>query len=75
MAAIGGIEAFKDGIVATQAGSFPGKIVCFPHINMPLTGLPELAEAKPNVAAKLGPTGEWTIEAERELLKEAKHNA
>jgi len=34
-----------------------------------------LAEAKPNVAAKLGPTGEWTIEAERELLKEAKHNA
>lgn len=75
VAAIGGIEAFKDGIVATQAGSFPGKIVCFPHINMPLTGLPELAEAKPNVAAKLGPTGEWTIEAERELLKEAKHNA
>jgi threonine dehydrogenase-like Zn-dependent dehydrogenase len=74
VAAVGGIEAFKDGIVATQEGSYPGKIVCYPHISMPLTGLPELEASKPAVAGKLGPTGEWTVEAERELLKEADQN-
>jgi len=69
VAAVGGIEGFKDGIVATQAGTFPGKIVCYPHVNLPLTGLPELAQRAPAVAAKLGPQGEWTVEAEAELLK------
>jgi threonine dehydrogenase-like Zn-dependent dehydrogenase/ribulose-5-phosphate 4-epimerase/fuculose-1-phosphate aldolase len=68
VAAVGGIEAFREGIEATQSGRFPGKIVCYPRIHMVLTGLPELAERVPNVAAQLGPTGEWTVAAERELL-------
>ena len=69
VAAVGGIEAFREGIEATQSGRYPGKIVCYPRIHMALAGLPELAERAPNVAAKLGSSGEWTVAAERELLR------
>jgi hypothetical protein len=49
---------------------FPGKVVIFPQIkNLPLTPLPELKEKLPTVYAKLKDGQEWTVEAERELLR------
>lgn len=70
VAAVGGIEAVRDGIAATETGKYPGKIVVYPHARLALTGLDELANRAPAVAKKLGPAGEWTVEAEAELLRE-----
>lgn len=73
LAAIGGMNAFRDGLEAVKNSRFPGKTVIFPHIeDLPLTGLADLASVRPNVAAKLRDGQFWTEEAEEELLKEAK---
>lgn len=70
MAAIGGIEAGRDGIQAVLEGTFAGKVVIFPQVEgVPLTGLDKLAENVPEVAAALGEQGEWTVEAERALIE------
>ena len=70
VAAIGGIEAAKDGIEAMMDGRFPGKIVIFPQINgLPLLGLDELEEQLPAVAQHLGPNAAWTAAAEKALLE------
>jgi hypothetical protein len=72
LAAIGGLEAFRDGLDAVKGGRFPGKTVIFPHIeNLPLTAVPDLQTVRPNVYAKLKDGQFWTHEAEAELLKEA----
>ncbi len=71
LAAIGGLNAFRDGLSAVKAGAFPGKTVIFPHIeDLPLTSLDELKDRLPNVYAKLQDGKFWTKEAEEELLKE-----
>jgi threonine dehydrogenase-like Zn-dependent dehydrogenase len=73
LAAIGGLNAFRDGLEAVQGGKFPGKTVIFPQIeDLPLTPLSELANVRPNVAAKLKDGKFWTNEAEEELLSEVK---
>lgn len=70
VAAIGGIEAVKEGLQAVSDSALPGKIVIYPHIEgLPLTPLPELHERMPEVAAHLGPDYTWTREAEKELLE------
>ncbi|RMH73214.1 MAG: alcohol dehydrogenase [Actinomyces sp.] len=70
VAAIGGIEAGRDGVQAMLEGRFAGKIVIFPQVTgVPLLGLDELPDALPDVAAALGPRGEWTREAERVLIE------
>ncbi len=70
LAAIGGIEAGRDGIQAVLEGRFAGKVVIFPQVSgVPLTGLDEIGEQFPDVAAALGDRGEWTIEAERVLIE------
>jgi threonine dehydrogenase-like Zn-dependent dehydrogenase len=72
LAAVGGLEAFRDGLEAVKAGRFPGKTVIYPHVrDLPLTALPELKEVRPNVYAKLRDGKFWTDEAEEELLREA----
>ena len=44
VAAIGGLEAFRDGLEAVKNGRFPGKTVIFPQVaGLPLTALSELA--------------------------------
>ncbi len=74
LAAIGGLEAFRDGLDAVKGGRFPGKTVIFPQIeNLPLTAIPDLQTVRPNVYAKLKNGQFWTQEAEAELLKEAVH--
>lgn len=70
LAAIGGIEAGRDGVQAMLDGRFAGKIVIFPQVSgMPLLGLDELADKYPDIGSALGPQGQWTSEAERRLLE------
>lgn len=70
LAAVGGIEAGRDGVQAMLEGRFAGKIVIFPQVaGMPLLGLDELAETYPEIGGALGPQGQWTSHAERRLLE------
>jgi hypothetical protein len=69
LAAVGGIEAVPDALQALMDGRFPGKIVIFPELrDLPLTPLPELARAQPDVGRALDNDGSWTIEAEAALF-------
>ncbi|MFO7684411.1 MAG: alcohol dehydrogenase catalytic domain-containing protein [Chloroflexota bacterium] len=70
VAAIGGMNAAKDGIKAMMDGRYPGKIVIFPQIpDLPLMGLDELGEKLPEVAAQMGEGDVWTNEAEAVLIE------
>ena len=67
--AVGGMRAAKDGLQALVDGTYSGKVLIFPQIHdLPLTGLDELADALPDVGAKLGPGGTWNDEVERALF-------
>jgi threonine dehydrogenase-like Zn-dependent dehydrogenase len=69
LAAVGGIEAARDGLQAMIDGRFPGKIVIFPQLTgLPLTSLEDLAADHPELAASLGEGGTWTREAEAILF-------
>lgn len=69
VAAIGSLEAAKDGLKALKEAVFPGKVVIFPNIKpLPLTALPDLKKVLPGVAAKLKNGREWTTECERALI-------
>jgi threonine dehydrogenase-like Zn-dependent dehydrogenase len=70
VAAIGGIQTAPEAIQSVVEGRYPGKVVVFPQIeNLPLMGLAELPERLPEVAAKLGPGGMWSNEAEEALIE------
>ena len=70
VAAIGGLETAAEAIESVIEGKYPGKVVIFPQIhNLPLTGLKELKERLPEVAAKLGEDLMWTNEAEEVLIE------
>ncbi len=70
VAAIGGLEAARDGIQAMMSGAFAGKIVIFPQLSgLPLIGLDELHGQFPSIAEKLGENNTWTVEAEKELIE------
>jgi threonine dehydrogenase-like Zn-dependent dehydrogenase len=70
VAAIGSLDAAKDGLQALKDATYPGKVVIFPQIkNFPLTSLPDLKEKLPTVYAKLKNGREWTVEAEEEFLE------
>jgi D-arabinose 1-dehydrogenase-like Zn-dependent alcohol dehydrogenase len=70
VAAIGSLEAARDGLEALQNAVYPGKVVIFPNVKpMPVTALPELEESMPTVYAKLKDGRGWTVEAENEFLR------
>jgi hypothetical protein len=70
VAAIGSLNAARDGLQALKDATFPGKVVIYPTIkDMPLTPLPEFKEKFPTVYAKLANGREWTNEAEEEFLR------
>ena len=70
VAAIGSLDAAKDGLNAVLDTSFPGKVVIFPQIkDLPLTALSDLKEKMPSVYALLKDGREWTVEAENEFLR------
>jgi threonine dehydrogenase-like Zn-dependent dehydrogenase len=70
VAAIGGLETAAEAIHSVMESRYPGKVVIFPQLhNLPLTGLKELTERLPEVAAKLGDDLMWTNEAEEALIE------
>ncbi len=70
VAAIGSLNAARDGLISVRDTTFPGKVVIFPQIkDMPLTPLAELKDKLPTVYAKLKDGREWTVEAEEEFLR------
>ncbi|MCS6845271.1 MAG: zinc-binding dehydrogenase [Caldilineales bacterium] len=80
VAAVGGMKAAREALAALIEGRYPGKIVIFPHLfDLPLMSLEEVAARWPEVAARLGPGGVWTNEAEAALfeavLREASEGA
>ncbi len=69
VAAIGSLEAVKDGMKAVMDTVYPGKVVIYPHLKpLPLTAITDLEPVLPTVYAKLKDGREWTNEAEDELL-------
>jgi threonine dehydrogenase-like Zn-dependent dehydrogenase len=70
VAAVGSLDAAKDGLQAVQDTVYPGKIVIYPNIrDFPLTAVPDLKDKLPSVYAKLKGGREWTVEAEEEFLR------
>jgi D-arabinose 1-dehydrogenase-like Zn-dependent alcohol dehydrogenase len=70
VAAIGGIDAARDGMQGLMDGRFPGKMVIYPQVEgFPLTALADLKTAAPEVYGLLGPRGVWTREAEAAFLR------
>ena len=71
LAAIGGLDAFRDGLAAVKEGRFPGKTVIFPLLpELPLMSVDEIKDRLPGVYAKMQDGLFWTKEAEEELLRE-----
>ena len=70
LAAVGGIDAGREGMQAVLEGRFAGKVVIFPQVTgVPLLSLGELAEQYPMIGEALGERGQWTPEAERLLIE------
>ena len=70
VAAIGGMETASEALASVIAGKYAGKIVIFPQLQgLPLTGLAELKDKFPDVAAKLGEDLMWTKAAEAALIE------
>lgn len=70
VAAIGGLNAAREGLEGVKAARFPGKTVIYPHIlDLPLMGLDEIPERLPEIKDKLTAQGAWTKDAEAELLE------
>ena len=68
--AVGGMSAAKDGLQALVEARYSGKVLIFPQIHdLPLTGVDELRDSFPDVAAQLGPGDTWTDEAERAFFE------
>ena len=61
VAAIGSLDAARDGMQAVKDTTYPGKVVIYPHIKpLPLTASPDLKEKLPTVYARLKDGREWT---------------
>ena len=70
LAAIGGMDASWDGMLAVKELKYTGKVVIYPQIeNLPLTSLPELKVRLPNVYDKLTDGEFWNSDAEKELFE------
>ena len=70
VAAVGSMNAARDGLMAVRDTVFPGKVVIYLHIkDLPLTALAELKDRLPSVYAQLKNGRQWTNEAEDELLE------
>jgi hypothetical protein len=73
VAAVGGIGAVREGLLAVRDGRFLGKTVIYPQLTeLPLLSVPELGERYPSVGARLTEGKYWNREAEAELLRQAR---
>ncbi len=69
VAAIGGMEAAVDGLNAMMSNEYAGKIIIFPQVSgLPLTGLDQLHDQYPTIAAALGENNLWTSAAEKAMI-------
>jgi len=70
VAAIGGLDAARDGMQGLMDGRFPGKMVIYPQVPaFPLTALADLKGVAPAVHDLLDGQGQWTRVAEAEFLR------
>lgn len=70
MAAVGGMNALKEGLEAVADGRFPGKIVILPGCpDLPLTEITELGKLDPALPATLDENGAYTKATEEHLLR------
>jgi threonine dehydrogenase-like Zn-dependent dehydrogenase len=70
VAAIGGLDAARNGIQCLMDRCFAGKMVIYPQVErFPLTALGDLKGVAPEVYDLLGPAGAWTREAETAFLR------
>lgn len=73
VAAVGGIGAVRDGLLAVRDGRYLGKTVIYPHLtDLPLLSVAEVGQRYPSVAALLTDGKYWNREAETELLRLAR---
>jgi threonine dehydrogenase-like Zn-dependent dehydrogenase len=71
VAALGSLNAARDGLMALRDTVFPGKVVIYPQIkDLPLMSLADLKDRLPGVYALLKDGRQWTNEAENEFLEE-----
>ncbi len=69
LAALGDVYQAWQGMQCVKQGTYPGKIVLFPHLaDLGLQPLADLARSCPAAHAALGPGGSWTVDAERALF-------
>lgn len=65
LAAVAGLDAVPESLAALLDGTYAGKVVVLPQVpDLALHSIEELAAARPDVAAALGPDGGWTRAAE-----------
>jgi len=70
IAAIGGLNAAREGLEGVNEARFPGKTVIYTQIpDLPLMQVEEVEERVPELKGKLGPHAAWTKEAEEALLE------
>jgi len=70
VAAIGGLNAAREGLEGVKAARFPGKTVIYPHIlDLPLMGIDEIPARIPELKDKLTGQVAWTKQAEAALLE------
>ena len=70
LAAVAGLKAVPESLAALLDGTYAGKVVVLPQVpDLPLQSIEELAAARPDVAAALGPDGGWTQAAEDVLTR------
>jgi threonine dehydrogenase-like Zn-dependent dehydrogenase len=71
VAGVAGMNDVWNGIDAVRTGSFPGKIIIYPHIKkLDLISLKELKKKHPEIGKHLTGSGKWTKKAEDQLLEE-----
>ncbi|MBP5531339.1 MAG: hypothetical protein J6Y54_04850, partial [Lentisphaeria bacterium] len=70
LAAVGGMNALKQGLEAVAAGSFCGKTAILPQCpDLPLTEVDKLGELDPELPGTLDADGNYTIATEKMLLE------
>lgn len=70
VAAIGGLNAAREGLLGVRDARYPGKTVIYPQVlDVPLMATEEIPERIPALKDKLGPNQTWSREAEKTLLE------